>query len=354
MTTSSAPGEGSGSSATRIRGCRQTWLPRRAIRAAASALPIAARLPGRGSQSASSSRPFTTGLPVVRFELDELDRVAEGIEGKEAGPAGDLAVVVPCRHAGLAEVLPEPHDVVDLEAGMAPRLRVDGDAAGIREHVQLLVADVVPEDRSGQGRWVLLLFEPEDLAEEPSCLLNRLGGPRERQAHVLETLDPRPADAHRSTSIARSTSASRVRSSASSEDSGGRRSPPTRPTRSIAALIAATLFAPSYAARRSSMGRSSSTRAVARATSPARSASNTASERSGRTFATPDVNPTAPRSWKGTAHVSARPQTHASSGAASTSRSNRSTSATPIFTPTTLSIRDTSRAPSADSWEPRT
>src|SRR3954453_534495 len=191
MTTSSAPGEGSGSSVTRIRGCRQTWLPRRAIRAAASALAIAARLPGRGSQSASSSSPFTTGLPVVRFELDELDRDAEGIEGKEAGTAGDLAVVVPCRHAGLAEVLPEPHDVVDLEAGMAPRVRVDGDAAGIREHVQLLVADVVPEDRSGQGRWVLLLLEPEDLAEEPPCLLDRLGGPREQPTHLRGTLAAR-------------------------------------------------------------------------------------------------------------------------------------------------------------------
>src|SRR4051812_5163318 len=167
MTTSSAPGEGSGSSVTRIRGCRQTWLPRRAIRAAASALAIAARLSARGSQSASSRSPFTNGLPVVRFELDELDCVAEGIEGKEAGTAGDLAVVVACRHAGVAQVLPEPHDVVDLEAGMSTRLRVDGNAAGIGEHVQLLVADVVPEDRSGQRRRVLLLFEPEDVAEEP-------------------------------------------------------------------------------------------------------------------------------------------------------------------------------------------
>src|SRR5882672_10945787 len=100
MTTSSERGAGSGSSATATRGWRQTWLPRRARRAETSAGSSVATASGRGSQSASSRSALTLELPVVRFELDQLQGVLERIDGEESDAPRDLAVVVARRHAG--------------------------------------------------------------------------------------------------------------------------------------------------------------------------------------------------------------------------------------------------------------
>src|SRR5258705_5765702 len=145
ITTSSGPGDGSGNVATEIRGLRQTWLPRRATRLATSVEWSVAATCGLGSQSASSFRAFTLDLPVVGFELDEFQRVVPRVDGEEARPSGDLAVVVAGRDAGPGQEHAKPDDVIDLEARVAPGAGVRGNTAWLAEEMQLLVANGVPD-----------------------------------------------------------------------------------------------------------------------------------------------------------------------------------------------------------------
>src|SRR4029079_17466786 len=133
MTTSYERGDGSGTSATLIRGLRQTWFPRRAIRAATSAGSSVPAASGRGSQSASSRNALTVELPVVGFELDQLQGVLERIDREEAATAGDLAVVVAGRDAGRLQVGAQRRRVLDLEARVASRSRVHRDPVRLAE-----------------------------------------------------------------------------------------------------------------------------------------------------------------------------------------------------------------------------
>src|SRR2546422_561482 len=191
ITTSSGPGDGSGTVATEMRGLRQTWFPRRATRADTSVATSVAMASRPGAPSASSFSAFILRLPVIRFELDEFQRVVPRVDGKEARPTGDLPIVVTRCHAGGGEVRSKRADIVDLEAGVTSGLGVHGYPRRFAEQMQLLVADRVPDARPRKDGRARPFLEPEDLAVEAAGLVEGLPRCGEGPGHPLGGQDRR-------------------------------------------------------------------------------------------------------------------------------------------------------------------
>src|SRR5687767_4466351 len=167
----------------------------RAIRRGQHAAPR--RLPGRGRpEGLTPPRPAPVPSLARWADLDELDGVAKGIEREETQPAGDVTLRIDRADAACREMRTEPIYIVDLEAWVAARLRVDCDPGRLGDEVQLLVAHGVPQ-HTGQGRRRRTLVQPQDLAKVVARLHDRLGRAGEGESDVLQAKDPRPSGWHR-------------------------------------------------------------------------------------------------------------------------------------------------------------